>query len=55
MMTFRYCPAQRWRQTTCNIVFIAAYLAALDEVRRTGRRVPLSGGWYVSNPSHDLE
>lgn len=51
-----YRPELRWRQTTCNMVFIAAYLDALDECRRIDRRAPIKGfgGWHVSRPGTDL-
>lgn len=45
-----YRPDLRRLQTTCNLEFIAAYLDALDEARRRGRRVPIKGfgGWFVA-------
>lgn len=57
----RYIPSyrreDRARQVTCNIEFIAAYFAALDEWRRTGKRAAIKGfsGWYVTKPGRDLD
>lgn len=52
-----YRPEERWRQTTCNTSFIAAYLAALDVAKRTNFTVPIVGfgGWHVQRPGRDVE
>jgi hypothetical protein len=43
-------------KTTCDITFIAAFIEARDEVRRTGKRTPIKGygGWFVL-PTKELE
>lgn len=52
-----YRPELRWRQTFCDVVYLASLYQAWDKARASGRREPIKGygGWYVANPGEDLQ